>query len=68
MESKKPGLAVLIAGKVKKKMDKEPKGEKYSEMAQEIIDAVKADDAKALGSALKHFVSVCGSDYDEDEE
>lgn len=65
----KPALAVLIAEKIKK--DKSSKSEdvnKYKDMAQEILDAIETKDASSLGKALKAFVSVCGSDYEEDEE
>jgi len=61
---KKPGLAIVIASKMKGKPDEEEKeGEnKYTEMASEILEAIKSEDSEALGKALQNFVKVCSAE------
>lgn len=63
---KKPGLALIIATKSKDKKTaeapKEDYSEKYSEMAEDLLSAIKAGDSKTLGSQLKSFIQVCLSD------
>jgi hypothetical protein len=60
-EKGKPGLAILIASKMKgmKGMGMEDDGkDKMTEMAQEILDAVSAKDAEKLGGLLKDLITV----------
>lgn len=63
-KGKKPGgLAIIIASKMKGKENKEEKGEdKHTEMAKEMLEAIKAEGAGALGKVLRNFVKVCSSE------
>lgn len=68
---KKPGLAVLIALKKMKgeKGEGKPR-DMHEEAAREILDAIEADDEKALASLLHDFVVGCVNEADgkDDEE
>lgn len=68
MGSKKPGRAALILalGSKGKGEDEEEKddtegldAEGQKELAQGVLDAIKADDADAMSIALKDFYSSC---------
>lgn len=64
MDEKKPGLAIVIASKMKDKMKgkEEDSGESYKELAQMILDAVKSGNAEKFARDLKSFVKMCISD------
>lgn len=64
---KKPDLAILIGSSAKGPPDKsgedkedsaDESGE-YAGLAREVLDAVKADDEKQVGSALLAFFEEC---------
>lgn len=57
MEEEKPGLAIMIAKK--EKPEEEEEGADYAEMAKEILQAVKDDDAEGLAESLKNFIETC---------
>ena len=61
MDGKKKKLAMLLIGKPSEEDDDE---EGYSEsdsedLANEVLDAVRNNDAGALAAALKEFVKSC---------
>ena len=62
-DEKKGGdkLAILIAMKAKKKMmDKDEGGDdKFSDIAGDVLEAIKSEDAEGLAEALKTFVKAC---------
>ena len=66
MDEKKPGLAIVIASKMKDKMkgkeEDKDNGESYKELAQMILDAVKSGNAEKFARDLKSFVKMCISD------
>lgn len=43
-------------------------GSDIDDAAQDMLDAIKDGDAKALGLALKRAVACCGDEDDSDEE
>lgn len=71
-QEKKPGLALIIAMKAKKAKEaeassseeEEGKG-KFSEIAQDVLDAIKEEDADSLATALKAFVKVLEASEEE---
>lgn len=80
---KSPGLAVIIADKLKAKKgmgssrDAAPEDDEEDDSmgsgrraaASKIIDAVKAGDADALDKALGRFVEMCSADgYDDSDD
>lgn len=60
MDNKKKNLAILLMGK--KKKEEETEESDLEVIAEEIIDAIKADSASELAESLESFVKVC-SDY-----
>jgi hypothetical protein len=58
-EEKKPGLAILIASKMKEKNKSEDGGSDYAELAQMIMDDIKDGDAEKFAKDLKSFVQMC---------
>lgn len=66
----KPSLAILIAERMKKKGKSEGEDSKWSEMAEELLAAIKDENPKELGKTLKHFIKACMNEYDsgDDEE
>lgn len=70
MEKKKPGLAIIIASKMKKgkKGDKEDSSEMKKEVGQELLDAIKDNDPVAVYDVVKNMISTCEMDSDEDSE
>ena len=71
-------LAILLGGKKKAPKepalpetsddDVQPEEEGYKSAAEEVISAIKAEDAAALVEALKSFVEMCGSEDHADED
>jgi len=59
---KKPGIALIIASKMKEKKGEEGEEDKYTEMAKDILAAIEKKDAKALGVALSSFIKVCSGE------
>jgi predicted metal-dependent hydrolase len=60
---KKPGLGLIIAMKAKNKDkddEKDYSDEKYTEMAEEILENIKNENAEELGKNLKNFITACG--------
>lgn len=70
-KTSKPGLAVMLALKTKKKA-MEGDGSMYEDIAGDVLDAVKGGDAAALAESLKAFVESClakrGGGSEEAEE
>jgi hypothetical protein len=63
-DEKKPGLALIIASKMKGKPENGETDDDV-EMAKDIIDAIKAEDAEKLAKLLGAFVGMsanCGSE------
>lgn len=70
MSDSKP-LALLIAGKMKKKGGSSSKGGHLDDLepvADDLIDAVKAGDASRVARALKDAYDVCGASSSDDED
>jgi len=69
----KPGLAILL-GHPGMDDDKDEKksshsDEQLSDIAQELMDALKDDDKDGVSAALKAFFSMCDDDdYEEDKD
>lgn len=72
-EKTKKGLAALIIDTMPKS-SKEDKGEEkkessdYDLVAEELLSAIKQEDAAALSEALQSFVSMCGESELSEED
>ena len=72
-EKMKKGLAALIVDTMPKasKEEKEParkESSDYDLVAEELISAIKQEDAAALSEALQSFVSMCGAPEEVEED
>lgn len=71
MLNKKGGLALIIASKAKPMKDDESDGEAdqqaLKDCAQDILSAIKDEDADALVDALGCFVDLCGCGGDDED-
>lgn len=66
LSKKKPGME---DGKKSESMSTDSETSRDEMAAEEILAAIKSQDAKELGSLLKDFVSMCKSeDYESEEE
>lgn len=61
-EKGKPGLAVIIASKMrgKGKMEEEDEGgSEHVEIAKDMLEAIKSEDAEKFAKLLESFVQLC---------
>ncbi len=63
---KMPGASDLLG--VPKDRDSDAGGTDLEDVAQDMLDAIKDNDVKALALAIRRGHEVCESDYGDDEE
>lgn len=56
---KKPGLAVLIAMKAKKNQEGDKEGNRHLDSAEEMLSAIKENDAEKFSELLKSYIETC---------
>lgn len=66
---KGPGLDVILAfGKKDKKGNRSDKKAERLDMAEDLLEAIKEEDAEEVKLTLEAFIKACMSDYSEEEE